>query len=121
MSLVKRMLLTLALCLVVLTVGLGVILNADMTELSFDQSYAKQEIRVEQTEADGVSFKVVPIAATPGTVGTQRVTATVTPSNALYDLEWMLSVGNSGITASEISDYLTISIVSKNFVSTIFY
>lgn len=117
MSLIKRMLLTLALCLVVLTVGLGVILNADMTELSFDQSYAKQGIRVEQAETDGVSFKVVPIAATTGTVGTQRVTATVTPSNALYDLEWMLSVGNSGITASEISDYLTISIVSKNSIN----
>ena len=116
MSLIKRMLLTLALCLVVLTVGFGVILNADMTELSFDQSYAKQGIRVEQAETDGVSFKVVPIAATTGTVGTQRVTATVTPSNALYDLEWMLSVGNSGITASEISDYLTISIVSKNSI-----
>ena len=103
MSLVKRMLLTLALCLIVLAVGLCSIPGGILSERTPEQT-------------DGVSFDVVPLSATSETVGTQRVTATVTPSNALYKLEWTLSVGSSKITASEMSEYLTIAVVGKNSI-----
>lgn len=116
MSLIKRMLLTFALFLIVLAVWICCNPASGMSERMPEHTGVTQEVRVEQTETNGLSFDAVPLAAKDGTVGTQRVTATVTPSNALYDLEWRLSVGNSVITASEISEYLTISIVSKNSI-----
>ena len=73
---------------------------------------------IEQSETSGVSLsaEVQPTAANATAIGTQRVTATVEPASAIYDLEWSLSVGSSLIPEDSISDYLAITPVSNNSI-----
>lgn len=73
-------------------------------------------VRIEQTDADGVTLKMQPLAATASDVGAQRVTATVDPADAIYRLEWTISVGDSEIRADDISEYLSYDVVSSNAI-----
>ena len=65
-------------------------------------------VTVEQTDAAGVSLTSEPQTARAGEVGVQEVTAQLEPSNAICDLEWTLSVGDSEIPEADMSEYLTI-------------
>lgn len=78
---------------------------------------------IEQSETSGVSLsaEVQPTAANATAIGTQRVTATVEPASAIYDLEWSLSVGSSLIPEDSISDYLAITPVSNNSIDLVCY
>ena len=77
---------------------------------------------VEQTDAAGVSLTSEPLAARAGEVGKQRITATVEPATAFYDLEWSLSAGSADITSDApllpppISNYLSFEVIDENTI-----
>ncbi len=114
MSLIKRFGLTVLLCILILAIGLCSIYLGDSQKAN--ETILTPTIRVEQTQSEGMSLKAEILATPRATVGTQRVTATVTPSDALYDLEWSLAVGNSKVPSGEMSDYLTITKVGDNSI-----
>ena len=63
--------------------------------------------------SSGVAFEVKPLAANASDVGTQRVTAQVTPAGTA--LAWSLSWQNAGDTRT-MSEYLSIEVVSVNSI-----
>lgn len=72
------------------------------------EATGKEPLQIAQTETSGVSLAVEQVAAAATEIGREEVTATVSPSNALYNLEWSLTVGDSLIPEADMSDYLTI-------------
>ena len=76
--------------------------------MSAQEEVRQEPLQIAQTETSGVSLAVERVAAAASEIGREEVTATVSPSNALYDLEWSLTVGDSLIPEADMSDYLTI-------------
>lgn len=103
----KRSLFMLAAC-TVLAVTISASTFSAPRVMSAQEEVRQEPLQIEQTETSGVSLAVERVAAAAAEIGREEVTATVSPSNALYDLEWSLTVGDSLIPEADMSDYLTI-------------
>lgn len=103
----KKSLFMLAAC-TVLAVTISASTFSAPRVMSAQEEVRQEPLQIEQTETSGVSLAVERVVAAASEIGREEVTATVSPSNALYDLEWSLTVGDSLIPEADMSDYLTI-------------
>lgn len=74
-----------------------------------------QTITVAEKTASGIGFNARSLAATEAAVGTERVTATVSPVNAIYQLQWTIAWEDPD-DDRPISAYLTIEEIDRNTI-----
>ena len=74
------------------------------------EATGKEPLQIAQTETSGVAFAAQPVAASENDVGTQRVTADVSPAGT--PIEWSLSWQDPGDDRA-MEEYLSIAVVDE--------
>ena len=78
--------------------------------MSAQEATGKEPLQIAQTETSGVAFAAQPVAASENDVGTQRVTADVSPAGT--PIEWSLSWQDPGDDRA-MEEYLSIAVVDE--------
>ena len=78
--------------------------------MSAQEAAGKEPLQIEQTDATGVAFAAQPVAASENDVGTQRVTADVSPEGT--PIEWSLSWQDPADDRT-MEEYLSIAVVNE--------